>query len=172
MSKLNSSADSSSAELSFICVKCNQPSKTANGGCSYCASTFFRVARHGNVPVIESPLADPYRAHDTQEDGYKMNTPGDEGSISGSGLGQRWREPGPGNHEEAQNSYLPTDQDCFDRNTEPTQSPAMTADDSPFNPMNYKEPLHIGPFNMQKSPTLNTNRMNVFDRIRKTRKEK
>lgn len=172
--------------LAFSCEACGQgcSQDQARNGCPHCRCSIFRVARHGNDPLIKEPQRDPYRQHDTQEDGYKMTTPGGEGDISGSSFGQDSRRDMEGTdfigkikHEETNmvNHQLPQDQDAFDVSATPEpdmgayqstpSSPALTDDDSPLNPRNYKENRPVGVYNMPR-PFNAWKGQDVFDRIR------
>lgn len=184
-----SAGGNSPADVIFICDKCGFccGHKEAKVGCSSCKNTMFIVARK-DIPLMVNPQKDPYRQHDNQEDGYKLTTPGSEGDASGSGFGSNSRADRDGvdelsnlRGEEKNNggqNMLPTDWDTFgDRGTldpdnrvnhsEPV-SPALTDDNSPLNPINYKEPRHIGPFNMPHEKPSAYNRwksQSVYDRI-------
>jgi hypothetical protein len=171
-------------EMAYACVGCGRDCDEVEAklGCSVCHNTLFKVARR-ELPLIQNPQKDPYRPHDSQEDGYKMTTPLGEGDISGSGLGSNSRRDMAGYDEVGQlhgdetqmvNNQLPQDQDAFDisANPEPDggsygtpSSPALTDDDSPFDPSRHKEPRHIGIHNMPQ-PYNSWRDQDVFEKIR------
>jgi hypothetical protein len=133
---------------------------------------------------MQYPAKDPYM-RDVEEDGPNMTTPGSsDDPVSSSGLGQNSRADIGGhdeisvirNDEMKTPGHLPQEHDGLRDDLEPhaddpLQSPAMTADDSPFNPMNNTEPKHIGPHNMHRSPYNARKQESVFERIRRKRKE-
>lgn len=184
------SAGKNSADLLFICQVCGTrcDHKTAQSGCSKgCARGLFRVARTTGFTLTENPQKDPYRKRDTQEDGYQFTTPGGDGTISGNAFGQdRERSALEGaatafpDEDVSVNNNLPSDQDAFDASATPEpdggqypvpQSPALTDGESPLNPINYREPKHIGPHNMPHGAYNGAKEESVFDRVRRVRKD-
>ena len=84
----------------FICGNCAKDTnyKKALSGCPHCGYHLFKVATRSGTPTSWDPdRPDPYermnqRSTDTSKGkGYKMNTPGDEHDMGGSGLGTRFR---------------------------------------------------------------------------------
>jgi DNA-directed RNA polymerase subunit RPC12/RpoP len=151
-------------KLVYICSTCGLCSDhtTASAGCRSCDSRLFRVA-YKNRPLIEDPLNDPYRRKSTEEDGYKLNTPFDDGEIGTSGLGSG-RNSGDIYHEPG---------DAYDRNmTGSDNSDAFFPENSPLRAVNQHEPRHVGPHNMPHETPKPYNRLrggDLFERVRKRR---
>jgi hypothetical protein len=176
-----------SADLVFTCTGCGRCGSAidASTACPSCSNRTFRVARTGNLPTFLEQPKDPYK-RDTEEEGPNMTqVGGDNDPVSSSGFGQNSRMDQDGHDEisvirhdgiETPQNRLPGDHDGLrddladPHGDDPIQSPAFTADESPFNPINYKEPKSIGPFNMHKF-TRPPRSESVFDRIRRERKE-
>ena len=174
-------------DLLFICNQCGRCGRYAQvaTACPSCSNTTFRVARTGRNPTFEDQLHDPYN-RDVEEDGPNMTQiGGNNDPISSSGFGQNSRGDQNGNDEisvirhddiQAPANNLPGDHDGLKddvdvREGDPLQSPAFSADNSPFNTINNKrEPLHIGPFNMHKSPA-SLLAPSVYERVRRKRRE-
>jgi hypothetical protein len=118
-------------DLVFICAKCKFCTPKETDGCEICSNHLFRVA-YKNLPLIESPLNDPYRTHDTEEDGYKLNTPYGEGQMSNSALGDG------GNSGDVGMFHEPGD--AFDRNMSGGNSSNFYRDDEPLGrPKNIRD---------------------------------
>ena len=162
-----------SADLAFICEGCGakHTHDSAKQGC--CAGKMFRVAK-----IV---FHDPYRTTSDPDDGYKINNPGTQGEIGESGLGStRFRNEAPGYDEQSQQNYLPQDGSPYDDfgTGENSSSDAFMSEPSMvgsegaaagLDPAHKQVPTAIGPHNMQSR--LMWNKGDLFDRIRKQRKE-
>jgi hypothetical protein len=186
-------------KLSFTCTRClaNCELPQARERCA-CGSSLYKVARR-EVPLINNQQSNVYRDKKSvidSSDGNKMTTPGGEGDISGSGLGQNSRSDSTGQdvvgdqHNDetmSQNHVLPQDQDAFDPYADPSPDSGQYSvpgsensmdDNSPLNPRNKMyEPKHTGPFNMPHNSRVPSiyNAMkgrNVYDRIKQRVKGK
>lgn len=153
---------------------------------------WYKIALRGNIERMNDPFKDPYRKQSpvpaNNGDGYKLNTPGDEGY--GGGLGTRFRGPdAPRGWSSKSDEYdkqmkdnLPTATHMFISNDKNNQDSTMNGAGSGIDSTKRQDftdtrdrlpteqqtfgPSPIGPFNMSHDPEANKAQRNLFQKVK------